>query len=91
MALHIVRFGEYLSMSPVDLRTEIRAHEALVRKMRLGIELNKEKDTAKYRRERKALARMKAALAQLPEAPKTQKPELKKSAKARTVPAPSKK
>ena len=49
-------------MSVIDLRKEIRAHQTEVQKMRLQITMNTEKDTAKYRREKKQLARMMTVL-----------------------------
>jgi ribosomal protein L29 len=58
MASHIASFGELLAMPGDELRKELAQQKALVRKMRLGIHLNKEKDTAKYRREKRSLARM---------------------------------
>ena len=58
MATHVTSFGELMAMPFDDLRKEIVTQRALVRKMRLSIHLNKEKDTAKYRREKRALARM---------------------------------
>src|SRR3989344_5315168 len=50
---------ELKTMTPEDLRTEVRDQETLVLKLRLGVKLGKEKDSAKYIRERKQLARMK--------------------------------
>ena len=41
-----------------DLRKEVRAQRNVIAKMHLGIEMSKEKDTAKYQREKKQLARM---------------------------------
>lgn len=55
---------ELQNMTPVDLRKEIAAQDTLVVKLRLGVKLGKEKDSAKYVRERKQLARMKTVLAQ---------------------------
>jgi ribosomal protein L29 len=46
-------------MSPEDLLKEIRQQENAVVKLRLGVKLGKEKDSAKYIREKKQLARMK--------------------------------
>ena len=58
MASHLSTYGELEAMPKEDLRREVVSQRALVRKMRMGILLNKEKDTAKYRRERRQLARM---------------------------------
>ncbi|MBT4119429.1 MAG: 50S ribosomal protein L29 [Candidatus Peribacter sp.] len=50
---------ELNKMSPEDLRKEVIAQENTVVKLRLGVKLGKEKDSAKYIREKKQLARMK--------------------------------
>jgi hypothetical protein len=68
-----------------ELRKEILEQQTLVRKMRLGIHLNKEKDSAKYRREKRALARMLTAQHSAVAQPK----ELKTKPKTRKVSAPS--
>lgn len=49
---------ELRRMNTADLQREIRTHRQLCANMRLGIEIRKEKDTAKYRRERRTLARL---------------------------------
>ena len=41
-----------------DLRKELRAQQTHVQKMRMQITMNTEKDTGRYRREKKQLARM---------------------------------
>ncbi len=51
-----------MKMPLKDLRTEIRGSEMNVHKMRMGITMGKEKDTARYRSARKDLARMQTAL-----------------------------
>ena len=76
-------FTELLKQSPDDLRREIRAQSLTVRKLQMGIALRKEKDTAQYKRERKAIARMQTALTQKAKEP------LKQAKKSATVP-PSK-
>lgn len=58
MATHLSSFGELLAMPLEDLRKDLAAQRTLVRKMRLGIEVKKEKDTARFRREKRQLARM---------------------------------
>ena len=55
---------ELRNMNLTDLRREIREVSTLVAKMRLGIKMNKEKDTAHYRREKRQLARMQTVLTQ---------------------------
>ena len=41
-----------------DLRREVREQRTLVAKLRMTVRLGKEKDTARYRREKHQLARM---------------------------------
>lgn len=53
---------ELRKMRPEDLLKEIRTQENSVVKLRLGVKLGKEKDSAKYIREKKQLARMKTVL-----------------------------
>lgn len=50
---------ELRKMQPKDLLKEIAQQQHIVVKLRLGVKLGKEKDSAKYIRERKQLARMK--------------------------------
>lgn len=49
-------------MQIADLRKEIRSHRTHVQKMRLQITMNTEKDTGKYRRDKRQLARMMTVL-----------------------------
>ncbi|MFA6039484.1 MAG: hypothetical protein WCV62_06330 [Candidatus Peribacteraceae bacterium] len=58
MATHLSSYGELTAMPPEELRRDIAAQRTLVRKMRLGVEMKKEKDTARYRREKRQLSRM---------------------------------
>lgn len=51
--------GELRAMQMPDLAREIKAQALLVEQLRLGVELKKEKDTAKLRRERRKYAQMK--------------------------------
>jgi hypothetical protein len=91
MATHIASYGELMAMPIDELRREVLQQRAIVRKMHLSIQLNKEKDTAKYRREKRALARMLTAFGSLSKKPakaKTTK-ELKSKPKSRTLSAPS--
>ena len=77
---------ELRTMQIADLRKEFRAQQTLVRKMRLQIELNTEKDTARYRREKQALPRMLMVMAE-----KTKGAgELEGKPKTATVSAPKK-
>lgn len=58
----LVSIIELRKMQPADLRKEIREQEGTVAKLRLGVEMKKEKDSAKYKREKVQLARMKTIL-----------------------------
>jgi ribosomal protein L29 len=49
---------ELRKMPREDLKREILLQEAKALALRFGVSLGKEKDTARYRRERKQLARM---------------------------------
>ncbi len=53
---------ELRTMQIADLRKEIRSHRTHLQKMRLQITMNTEKDTGKYRRDKKQLARMMTVL-----------------------------
>lgn len=50
--------GELKNMTLEDLVREVSDQRMLVRKLRITISMNTEKDSAKYRREKRALARM---------------------------------
>ncbi len=67
MAHNLSSYGELLSTSTVDLLKDVTMQRMLVRRMRLGIELKKEKDTARYQQEKRHLARMLTALKVLQE------------------------
>ena len=60
----IVSTTELRNMQEKDLWGEIVTQKSLVAKMKIGIELQKEKDTAKYRREKKTLSRMMTVLSE---------------------------
>ena len=60
----IVSISELRNMPLDDLHREVREQELSVAKLRMGVHLNKEKDTAKYQREKKQLARMKTVWAE---------------------------
>lgn len=80
-------------MSREDLVREIRTHEAAAAKLRLEIEMKKEKNSAKYRNERRHIARMQTVITEMGKVTTTEKApqkELKKTTKTRTVRAPKK-
>lgn len=56
---------ELRKMTQADLAKEIREKEGEVVKLRLGVKLGKQKDSAKYIREKKQLARMKTVQSEL--------------------------
>ena len=70
---------ELLKMTPKELGNEVMQQKMLVAKLKLGIAMGKEKDTARYRRERRQLARMQTALTM------KDKEQLSEPSKARTV------
>ena len=53
---------ELRTMQQSDLQKELKSQRAVVAKLAIGIQMQKEKDTAKYRREKKVLSRMMTAL-----------------------------
>lgn len=53
---------ELKNMADADLRKEIAQQQHAVVKLRLGVQMGSEKDSAKYAREKKQLARMKTVL-----------------------------
>lgn len=57
MAKH-ASVAELQKMSIADLSAEVRECKHLVAKLRMGVSLQKEKDTAKLQKEKKHLARM---------------------------------
>ncbi len=64
---------ELKTMQLHDLRKEILTQENTVLKLRIGVTLGKEKDSARYIRERKQLARMKTVYTETTQ--KTQRTE----------------
>lgn len=54
----ITTITELRTMQVADLRKELRAQQTHVQKMRLQITMNTEKDTGRYRREKRQLTRM---------------------------------
>jgi hypothetical protein len=61
MSTH-VSAKELQVMQLPDLLKEMKEQTLTVEALRLGIKLQKEKDTARYRREKKVLARMRTEL-----------------------------
>ncbi|MFH1670412.1 MAG: 50S ribosomal protein L29 [Patescibacteria group bacterium] len=58
----ILTIAELRKMQSEDLLRELCEQAAIVAKLRLGIKMNKEKDTGKYRREKKQLSRMQTVI-----------------------------
>ncbi len=73
---------ELRSMSQADLHKEILAKKSVVGKMRLGIQMRTEKDSARYLREKRDLARMLTAMNE-------KKRALPKASTPATLPAPA--
>jgi ribosomal protein L29 len=80
--VHTLTTKELRNMRLEDLRKEVSAQHTVVTKMRLGIRLNKEKNVAKYRREKQVLARMHTVMTE------QKKSSLKSAPSASTVAAP---
>ncbi|MFA7682174.1 MAG: 50S ribosomal protein L29 [Candidatus Peribacteraceae bacterium] len=59
---NLLTMDELKNMQMKDLLREIREQSALVAKLRLGISMNKEKDTARFTKEKTQLARMHTVL-----------------------------
>lgn len=77
--------AELRKMSAADLRKEIADKRAEVAKLRMTVALGAEKDTAKFRREKKEIARMLTILGEVESAATP----LKTASKTSTVPAPA--
>lgn len=71
------------AMTPADLRTEAAALRTELAKQRMGIALRSEKDTARFRRLKRHLARILTVLGE-----KEAAPALKKKASSARLPAP---
>lgn len=83
-----VTTAELRKMAPADLRKEISDKRADVAKMRMAVMARSEKDTAKYRREKKDIARMMTVLTQIDVAQeKSPATTLKPKRKVSKVPA----
>lgn len=82
---------ELRNMTPADLQKDIRTQEHSVVKLRLGVQMGSEKDSAKYVRAKKQLARMKTALndSQTTEKSVSSAPTEAKKAKASSTPKKS--
>lgn len=72
---------ELKNMNVADLRKEVRAQENAVVKLRLGVQMGSEKDSAKYVRAKKQLARMKTVLSSKNSEPKNNEDNVSQSAK----------
>jgi|GEM_PF-1606171 len=72
---------ELTNMNVVDLQKEVRAQENAVVKLRLGVQMGSEKDSAKYARAKKQLARMKTVLSSKKSEPKNNEDNVSQSAK----------
>ncbi|OGJ83217.1 50S ribosomal protein L29 [Candidatus Peribacteria bacterium RIFOXYC2_FULL_58_10] len=75
---------ELRKMQIPDLEKELRELTVSVLKMRLGIKLKKEKDTARYRLNRRQIARVRTILAE------KQRESLSVKGKTSTLPHPKK-
>lgn len=54
----ILSIAELRNMTVTDLLREVESERRCIAQLRLGVKVGKEKDTARYRREKKYLARM---------------------------------
>ena len=79
---------ELRNMQMEELRKEAAAKRLLLSKMHLDVQLGSEKDTARFHREKKDLARL---LTVITEKEKTEGNDLKKTEKTATVRPPAKK
>lgn len=87
--------SEMRKMQLSDLRSEVSDLRASIAKMRMGLSLRSEKDSAEFRRQRKTLARMLTVMAEKEmsepsKTPATKKTGLNPRAKRSRVPAPAK-
>lgn len=77
---------ELRKMSVADLRKEVSEKRAEVAKLHIGVQMKTEKDTAKFAREKKHLARLLTILVEKESGEESAK-TLKSSQKTSTVPA----
>lgn len=83
-----VTTAELRKMSPADLQKEITEKRAETAKMKMAVMARSEKDTAKFRREKKEIARMMTILGQITAgAEKSSASTLKPKTKVSKVPA----
>jgi ribosomal protein L29 len=82
--------AELRNMQAADLQKELHSKQMTVAKMRLGLELRSEKDSALYRREKREIARIMTVLTEkLKTAPtEPKKTALKTKSVSRKVRAP---
>ncbi len=76
-------------MQPEDLRKEITDKRLSIAKMSIEVEMRSEKDTARFLREKKELARLLTIQHEKMRSEKSVKPALKTSAKTSKVSAPA--
>ncbi|MBM3231034.1 50S ribosomal protein L29 [Candidatus Peregrinibacteria bacterium] len=62
----LVTTKELRAMQSDDLRKEIEAQQIIVVQLRMGLQMGKDKDSARYLREKRQLARMKTILSHSP-------------------------
>ncbi len=84
MAKHVSTAKELRAMTPSDLQKEVTEQRNAVAKMRIGVALKSQKDTAEFNRAKRQLARQLTIQKQGSTAT-----ELKTKAKTPTVPAPN--
>lgn len=87
MATHLSA-TELRNMQMDDLRKEIAEKRLVIAKMRINVHMRSEKDTARFLREKKELARMLTIASEKTGAAVV--PALKKTSKKATVPASAK-
>jgi ribosomal protein L29 len=86
---HHTTITELRNMQHADLRKEVQEKQMTIAKMRLGLTMRSEKDSALYRRERKELARILTVLQEKEiSASNTEKTPLKTRPTSRKVRAP---
>lgn len=86
--VHKTSTTELRRMTMDDIEREIRAKQMTVAKMRLGLKIGSEKDSARYKRERKQLAQLRTVQRDKMEE-KGKKGLLKTKRSSGTLPAPA--
>ncbi len=79
-----ISIKELKNMPTDDLLREIKEQSAVVAKLRLSVKMNKEKDSAKYKKEKKQMARMKTVLKEKQSESSSSEPKKAKSEKSST-------